>query len=141
MKVLVFLFGALTALVASAQQKGDDKKVVTEIVKAFTSYGDQNDVNGLQTVLHDNHRLVWNDGTKDPFVADKSFYLGKIESKEWGGDKRDVKIESVKLYSGINATVTAILDGEKAEMKSIFSLVKIQDDWKIIEELVSASFK
>lgn len=131
----------MVALAASGQPKDSEKKMIIAAVKSFSAHGDANNTDGLCTILHDNHRLVWNDGTKDPFVADRSFYLNKIETKEWGGDTRTVKIESVKLYGGINASVSAILDGEQAQMKSIFSLVKVNDEWKIIEELVSATFK
>ena len=110
-------------------------------ILAFVSLGDSNDAENLETVLHDQHRLIWNDGTKAPFIADKSLYLSKIASGEWGGDQREVTIESIEIFDEANASVKAILDGSSAQMRSIFLLIKENDDWKIITELVNATFK
>lgn len=136
-KSIFFLLGMSLFAVAAAQTENEVKKVVMSYAKA----GDGQDVQVLNRVLHNQHRLVWNDGTKDPFILDKSGYLAKIKSKEWGGDKRKVTIEVVEDFDGVNATVKAILDGEKSQMRSIFSLVKVGSEWKIIEELVNATFK
>ena len=136
-KSLLFLMGMGLFAVAAAQTENEIKKVVT----SYAGAGDRQDVEVIKALLHDQHRLVWNDGTKAPFILDKSGYVAKIETKEWGGDKRKVSIEAVENFDGVNATVKAILDGEKAQMRSIFSLVKVEGEWKIIEELVNATFK
>ncbi len=140
MKALLLIVCVLVVAVATGQSKSSDPKIA-EAVKNYSKFGDTHDVSGLNQILHDQHRLVWNDGTKAPFIADKSSYIAKIESKEWGGDKRTVSIESVESFDGVNASVKAVLDGEKAQMRSIFSLVKADGEWRIIEELVNASFK
>ncbi len=136
-KSILFLFGMSLFAVAAAQTENEVKKVVMNYAKA----GDDQDVPQLKNLLHDQHRLVWHDGTKPPFVLDKSGYISKIESKEWGGDIRKVKVEAIENFDGVNATVKVILDGKKAQMRSIFSLIKVEGEWKIIEELVNATFK
>ena len=137
MKSILFLIGMSLIAVAAAQTKNEITKVVTSYSKA----GDNQDVNVLKTVLHEQHRLVWHDGAKAPFLLDKKGYISKIESKEWGGDQRKVKIEFIESFDGVNATVKVTLDGQKSQMRSIFSLIKVEGQWKIIEELVNATFK
>lgn len=136
-KSILFLFGMSLFAVAAAQNEKEIKKTVIN----YASAGDKQDVSALQMLLHDQHRLVWHDGTKAPFILDKSGYIAKMESKEWGGDQRKVSIEAVEQFDGINATVKAVLDGKAAQMRSIFSLIKVDGEWKIVEELVNATFK
>lgn len=142
MKNLLLL--ATTMLIGSAcsQTKTDkpDPEIV-KTVKAFSLAGDVNNAAALEKLLHDQHRLVWNDGEKAPFILGKEGYVSKIESKEWGGDKRTITIESVESYDGVNATVKAVLDGEKSQMRSLFSLIKVEGSWKIVQEVVNATFK
>lgn len=137
MKTLLFLLGMSLFTVAVGQTGSDIEKAVISYSRA----GDSQNAAILKSLLHDNHRLVWHDGTKAPFVLDKAGYISKIESKEWGGDNRKVTIEAVESFDGVNATVKAILDGNKAQMRSMFSLIKVDGEWKIIEELVNATFK
>ncbi len=136
-KSILFLFGMSLFAVAAAQNENEIKEAVIN----YASAGDKQDVTALQTLLHDQHRLVWHDGTKAPFILDKSGYIAKMESKEWGGDQRKVSIEAVQEFDGVNATVMAVLDGKAAQMRSIFSLIKVEGEWKIVEELVNATFK
>ncbi|MEO9482200.1 MAG: nuclear transport factor 2 family protein [Ekhidna sp.] len=136
-KSIFFLLGMSLFAVAAAQTQNEIKKAVTSYARA----GDQQDVSALKSLLHDQHRLIWHDGTKAPFILDKMGYISKIEAKEWGGDARKITIEAVENFDGVNATVKAILDGKKSQMRSIFSLIKIDGEWKIIEELVNATFK
>lgn len=136
-KSILFLLGMSLFAVAAAQTENELKKAITNYAKA----GDNQNVATLKSLLHDQHRLVWHDGKKAPFILDKTGYVSKIEAKEWGGDQRKVTIESVESFDGVNATVKAVLDGEKSQMRSIFSLIKVDGEWKIIEELVNATFK
>lgn len=115
-KSILFLFGMGLFAVAAAQTENEIKKVVISYAQA----GDNQDASAIKALLHDEHRLVWNDGTKAPFILDKAGYVSKIESKEWGGDVRKVSIEVIEDFDGVNATVKAVLDGKKTQMRSIF---------------------
>jgi len=139
-KLPVIILGILVSIAAIGQSQNSKAQVISA-VKNFVEGGDNQDVKKLASLLHESHRLVWNDGKKDPFIADKSYYLSKIDSKEWGGDTRILEIESIELNGEVNAKVKAKLTSDKMEMHSFYSLVKVQNDWKIIEDLVSVSFK
>ena len=136
---LLIIMGTLVASMANGQPQADPE--IAKAVKSYSELGDQQDVEGLKNILHDQHRLVWHDGTKEPFVANKEMYIAKIASKEWGGDQRDVSIESVESFDGVNATVKAVMDGKVAQMRSLFSLIKVDGQWRIVGELVNATFK
>ncbi|MEP1035199.1 nuclear transport factor 2 family protein [Ekhidna sp.] len=136
-KSIFFFLGMSLFAVAAAQTENELKKVVSSYARA----GDKQDVAVLKSLLHDQHRLVWHDGTKAPFILDKTAYISKIETKEWGGDERKITIEAVENFDGVNATVKVVFDGKKSQMRSIFSLIKVEGEWKIIEELVNATFK
>lgn len=141
MKTLLVLLGTMMFGIASSQSKSGLNADITETIKTYASSGDQQSVSGVSSVLHDQYRLVWYGGKDAPFFTDKSGFLSKIEKKEWGGDQRKVKVESVESFDGINATAKVILDGNKAQMRSLYTLIKVGEDWKIIGELVNATFK
>ena len=140
MKSLVLLAGMLVFGSAFAQSNPEEKSI-SNAVKSFAEAGDQQDVEALRRVTHDNYRLVWNSGKDDPFIADKAMFLGQFEKKEWGGDQRKVTVESVQVFDGFNAVAKVISDGKKAQMRSLFTLIKVEGEWKIIGELVNATFK
>jgi len=140
MKNLMFLASFLVFAAACGQTKLE-KKSIEATVKAFANAGDKQDVERLKSVTHDNYRLVWYGGKDAPFIADKTMFLGQFEKKEWGGDERDVKIESIQIFDEVNATAKVVSDGMKAQMRSFFTLIKVEGEWKIIGELVNATFK
>ena len=140
MKNLMLLASFLLLGTTFGQSKTEEKAIATA-VKTFTGAGDQQDVSALSEIIHEHYRLVWNSGKDAPFIADKSVFLGKFEQKEWGGDRRKVTVENIEVFDGLNAVAKVVSDGEKAQMRSLFSLVKVGGEWKIIGELVNATFK
>lgn len=141
MKTLLVVFGTMMFAVACGQGTSGANPEITKVLKAYSLAGDQQSVSGLSSVLHDQYRLVWYGGKDAPFIVDKSGFLAQFEKKEWGGDKRKVTVESVEVVDGVNATARVIMDGDAAEMRSLISMIKVGDDWKIIGELVNATFK
>ena len=140
MKNFMLLASFLLLGITFGQSKSEEKNIA-DAVRIFTSAGDQQDVSRLKNILHESYRLVWNSGKDAPFIAGKAVFLGKFEQREWGGDQRDVTIESIQVFDDINAVAKVISDGKKAQMRSLFSLVKVDGEWKIIGELVNATFK
>ena len=145
MKRVMLLSGVLLACIlmmgtAFGQSKSEEKAIATA-VKAFAKAGDAQDVEALRSITHNSYRLVWNSGKDAPFIADKDAFLGQFEKKEWGGDTRSVIVESIQLFDGTNAVAKVVSDGNQAQMRSLFSLVKVEGEWKIIGELVNATFK
>ncbi|MEO1254888.1 MAG: nuclear transport factor 2 family protein, partial [Bacteroidota bacterium] len=139
-KTTLFLIGMSLFAVAVGQTK-TEKKQIESTVQKYSEAGDQHNVAKLKSVLHDNYRLVWYGGKDAPFIGDKTMFISKIESKEWGGDKRKTTVESIEIFDGFNAVAKVILDGEKAQMRSLYTLIKVEDGWKIVGELVNATFK
>lgn len=137
----LMLLASVLVLGTSFGQSKTEEKAITSAVKAFAKAGDSQDVEALRSITHNSYRLVWNSGKDAPFVADKAAFLAQFEKKEWGGDQRKVTVHTIELFDGINAVAKVVSDGEKAQMRSLFSLVKVEGEWKIIGELVNASFK
>ncbi len=142
LKNKVFLTVLLAAILSGVGYAQTEEEAIAKTIKQFLAAGDQQDAANLDQVLHTDFRLLWHDGNKaEIFNADRATFLSQFEKKEWGGDKRQVSIEQTNLFSGSNAMVKVISKGSKAEMNSLFALVKVEDDWKIVQELVTAEFK
>lgn len=140
MKNLMILAGFLLLGTSFGQSKSEENSIANA-VKSFAKAGDDQDVSALLSITHKNYRLVWNSGKDEPFIADQSTFLGQFEKKEWGGDRRKVTVEDVQIFDGFNAVAKVVSDGEKAQMRSFFTLIKVEGEWKIIGELVNATFK
>ncbi len=139
MKTLLGLLATMMVAAACGQTKSNPE--ISKVLMEYSSAGDQQKVERLSSTLHDQYRLVWHGGKDAPFIVDKAGFLAQFEKKEWGGDQRKVTVESIEVFDGFNATAKVILDGEKAQMRSLFTLIKVGDDWKVIGELVNATFK
>jgi ketosteroid isomerase-like protein len=114
-----------------------DVKEVTEVITGFSKAGDSNDSQKLATYLDDNYRIVMNRlfGSKSVNIMDKSTYLEKIESKEYGGDKRELTIENV-VITGTTACANVTLKGEKMTFFSTMVLIQdVEGKWKLISDV------
>ncbi len=128
--ILMVLMGIVT-LTASAQQK--EEKAIKGVIKEFAAAADENNADRLAKCLDDNYRVLMNRlfGSPDVSVVTKDDYLAKIESKEWGGDKREVTIQSITV-NGTTASAHVTLKGTKATFVSLFILIKDADgNWKL----------
>ncbi|MFY0607314.1 MAG: nuclear transport factor 2 family protein [Cyclobacteriaceae bacterium] len=131
--LMLFAFGCM------AQSNANEE--VKNTIEAFAKAADQNDSKKLDQLLDDNFRIAMNQmfGSKEVQTVDKTFYLSKIESKEWGGDDREVTISDLVVV-GKNATAKVMLVGSKSTMTSILSLVKTADgNWKILQDIPTMS--
>jgi len=118
-----------------AAQKAE--KQIEKVVKQFVKGGDQNNVTILKDVLHDYHRVTLNDLKSNQVkVLDRATYLTLIENKTFGGDQRAINFETVDVFDDATATVKAKLVGSKATFYNYLSLVKVDGDWKIVQDLV-----
>ena len=142
MKSILVLCTCLVAFAAVGQQnKAAHEDAIKKAINAYAASGDAQDLAGLTNVLHDAYRLIWYDGAKAPFILDKSGFVAQFEKKEWGGDSRKMQFDQILVFDEINATAKVIMDGKAAEMRSLFSLIKVEGEWFIISELVNATFK
>ena len=130
--MLMSLLGLTTSLTAQT----NEEKAITKTIQKFAKAGDQNDVSALTTTLDDNYRIVMNRlfGSEVASVMNKTDYLAKIESKEYGGDDRKVEIKSI-LVNGTTASVNVVFTGSKMTFNSIMTLIKdAEDHWKLISD-------
>jgi hypothetical protein len=74
-------------------------------------------------------------------VVSRPVYLMKIASEEWGGEERTMKDLKVISFDDTNLVAKVSLVGVSATMHSMISMVNHGGEWKMISELVTASFK
>ena len=111
------------------------------VVEVYAKAGDEQDVKAIEKVMHDGFRVVWNDPGKNTVsLISKADYVQLLGAKKIGGDKRKVIIESIDISEGINASVRLTLDGEKGDFWNLLSLVKVNGEWLIAQDLVTAKF-
>ena len=112
-------------------------KGVEKTIKQFVQAGDNQDVKTMNELLHNDYRIVMNQvfGSDQITTVSKEMYLSKLESKEWGGDKRSCAIQSIEVNDK-NAVATVRLVGEKMTMTSQIVLVQTSTgNWLIIEDI------
>ena len=114
-----------------------DENAISNSIVAFMKAGDEQNVTKLETLLDTEFRVVMNRlfGSKTVSSLNREAYLDKISNKEFGGDSRKVKIETI-IVNENTATAKVKTEGAKMSMSSLLSLV--EDDmgnWKIVEDL------
>ncbi len=133
--LIAFMISIFSTLGCYAQTT--DVKDVTEVIKAFSKAGDNNDSKKLATYLDDNYRIVMNRlfGSESVSIMEKSTYLEKIKSKEYGGDKRELNIENV-VINVTTASAKVSFKGEKMTFVSIIVLIQNKEGkWKLISDV------
>ena len=134
MKNLTLVIGLLVATILPAQNTKNDMKEIKEVITAFAKAGDTNDTQKLDQYLDSNFRIVMNQlfGSKDVMIVDKSAYMTKIASKEWGGDQRELEFESITI-NGTSASAKVIMKGSKSTFSSLITLIKNSEGkWKLV---------
>ena len=119
-----------------AQTPGAEKAVKTTIMK-FAKSADKQDADALDKILDDNFRIVMNQlfGSTEAVVMNKTAYLGKIRTKEFGGDKRQVKIENLDINDK-TATAKVTFRGSKLTLATYLLLIKTHSgNWKVVSDL------
>lgn len=129
---------SLFALIATGSfAQSNDKQAIKQTITEFSKAGDASDVDKLATYLDDNYRVVMNRlfGSTKVTVLSKDAYLEKIKKKEFGGDKREINIESITL-NGTTASAKVSFAGSKMTFVSILTLIKDKNDqWKIVTDV------
>ncbi len=134
--MLVTALGLLFGLTAVAQ-KNDDETPIRKTIGQFTQAADTQDADALSAVLDANYRIVMNQlfGSTEVMIMDRATYLSKIKNKEFGGDKRELKIEQI-ILNGKTANAKVMLKGAKMTFVSLLQLVKTNDGaWKVISDM------
>ena len=115
---------------------------IKKVIYAYIAGGDEQSVSQLQKVMHDNYRVIINDPKENQIKElDKSTYLDFIEQKKFGGIPRKVEIESISISNEVNATVKLKMSSSSAIFFSQFSMVKSDNKWWIIQDMVQMELK
>lgn len=106
-------------------------------ITAFVKGGDNSDVNLLETILHDDFRVMSSGfmGIPGTTIIDKKKYISNIENGIFGGLPRKMRIERIDDFGTI-ANVALWLESSENEFVSFNSLVlDVDNRWKIISNL------
>lgn len=136
-KVLFASIFFMTMQLAGYAQNTSDLSKIAEVVRIFSTAGDQQNATNLDPVLHPQFRAVVHRlfGAPDVSLMDKALYLQLIRDKKIGGDKREVHLLHTEISNNI-ATVKAIFQGKMLRFTTYISLVKMENGtWQIIGDL------
>ena len=133
--LLVSIFG-LFALANHPSASISAEEQVTQCVKQFVKGADQQNQGKIAAVLHDHFRVMLNPGDGDIQSISKDQYLSLIEENKIGGKPRAVSIEQVDVYGSKTANVKAQIKSEKMTFYSYYSLMKAEEEWRIVQDLV-----
>ncbi len=138
MKLLLFISLVAFGIVKSHAQSIDFEQLVMKYSKA----GDEQNSETLSALTHETFRIIWHDGDKTELSnIPREVHLQKIRDREFGGDTRKATLLETIWFDDVNAALKITMEGEKATMKSLLSLVNFGGEWKIVQELVTAEFK
>ena len=121
----------------SMAQVPDEKKKIESAIISFAKFADSQDSKSLDELLDKNFRLVMNQlfGSKEVVIMTREIYLEKISKKEFGGDKREVKIENL-IVVGKNASARVQFKGAKMKLVSLIHLVQNSGgEWKLVNDV------
>lgn len=112
-------------------------------ITAFVKGGDNSDVNLLETILHDDFRVMSTRfmGMPDTIIIDKKKYISNIRDGVFGGLPRKMKIERIDDLGTI-ANVSLWMESSENQFVSLNSLVlDVDNRWKIISNLAVVEAK
>lgn len=136
MKIILSILLLSASVTVSAQTQNNDQQDVCTTIQKFAAAGDIQDAKALELLLDSNYRIVMNQlfGSSGVAIMDRAAYLDKIRKKEFGGDKREVIIESVSV-NGNTAVAKVIMKGAKLTFVSTIQLIKNSSGkWLIISD-------
>lgn len=111
--------------------KDEVKKVVIAQLKASAT----RNVTKMKSLLHNDFRIVVNqaDGLT---ILNLETMLGFYEQGKFGGEEKEIEIKAVDVQGNLTAMAKIVEKGGKAIFNIYFSLIYIEGEWKIIEEVV-----
>lgn len=118
-------------------QTPDAKKKVESAIANFAKAADDQNTKALNYLLDKNFRLIMNQmfGSTETVVMSREAYLDKIEKKEFGGEKRELKIEAI-LINGKNASAKVLFKGSKMTFVSLLQLAQdAEGNWKLVNDM------
>ena len=135
--LLIIILGVY-GINACAQSADTDTKVRSAIM-AFAEATAKQDVPGLEGLLDANFRVTMNRmfGSTGVLIMDRTSYLAKISSKEFGGEIRDVTIHDIDING--NLAMAKVRFGGIMTLTSYLLFAQgIDGQWRLVSDLPSA---
>ncbi len=131
MKSFLALVICLTLSAVAVTAGGqDDKRAIENVIKLYKECGDNQDASIADRVFHDDFLLFYH-GPDGVTKTNKIAYKSLISGKKIGGDKRSLTLSDLRVYEDIGSA-TAIFNGAHADFTQYITLMKIEDEWKIM---------
>ena len=127
MKVFILLTTLFIATAASASPE--------KAVQRFVAAGDAQDIKSMERVLHEDFVTRFSVGESGkPITMKRSAYLSGLAAKKFGGDTRQVQLESVHHLGKFSLALVRI-KGKKGSFRSAYTLMKVGSTWKIVTDM------
>ncbi|MCE3227528.1 MAG: hypothetical protein K0S32_2079 [Bacteroidetes bacterium] len=113
-----------------------------KFIMAYVKAVDTQDVQSTASLMHPAFRVVMRHNKEQDKISilPKEIYLQLMEEKKVGGSERIVSVHSHNNFAGYT-NVYLTLENEKMCMRSVFSLVSENGNFKIISDHVYITFK
>ena len=135
MKSIIMLLPIFLASTGAFTQSS--LQVLETIIHQFNEGGATNDISKIEPLLHENFRVVFNNtAEKQVQILNRETYLGLIEKKVFGGEDREVVIESIQLEEGLIASAKTQQQGAKNTIFALKNFVYDNGQWLMTEEVV-----
>ncbi|WKN44532.1 nuclear transport factor 2 family protein [Tunicatimonas pelagia] len=113
-----------------------DQEAVEECVTRFVKGADQQDLEKIDAALHNHFRVMLHSDDSEVQLIDKNAYLTLIKEEKIGGTPRTFSIEQIDVYGAKTAKIKAKLSSGEMNFYSYYSLIKVNGNWKIVQDLV-----
>lgn len=138
MKNQIILITSLFVILSSCQKNDitEEEKSIKNTINAFVKAADDRNVRSLDILLHNEFRVLANRlfSSDSLTTINKTAYLTLIETGKIGGDKRQIKIEEVRI-EGNNSFVIASFLGKSMIIHSKLFLIKnVSGNWQLVSD-------
>ncbi|MEO1257208.1 MAG: nuclear transport factor 2 family protein [Bacteroidota bacterium] len=136
LRTMIVIASMLACFAGTAQDQLDLANIET-VVQNFARFGDQQNADGLDGILHPEYRAVVNRlfGSPEASLMNKATYLQLVRDKKIGGDERQVFLLSVDVVNN-NASVKAIFEGKQLRFTTFISLIKSEEGkWLVVGDM------
>ncbi len=133
--VTTMMAGACVSSTTPATAGAPDD-AITAAVRAYVKGGDAQDRAKVEEVTHTSFRVIASmGGAGDVSFMSRDDYLGLLDAKKIGGTPRTVKVEWTKSMGNV-ANAKVQLESKAARFDSLFTLVKKDGRWVVVEDVV-----
>jgi hypothetical protein len=141
MKATFFIL-SLLFLSSSNATAQEEFNALQSTIEAYAKGGATNDVQVLGPVLHEQFRVVVSNPAESSVKQlDRTTYLDLIDKKVFGGETREVIVESLQIHSDILAMAKVKRIGKENILHDFLSFARHNGQWYLIQDLATIEGK